>query len=90
MRAMEESDMRHDKPQLMHWHDLVRNEGEITRLKHFCGVIFHESLGLDMKVVEHFIRAPAANESNDAGINVCREKGICTSCTETAYRNIRW
>ena len=50
---------------------LVGVKGEVTLLSHASGKVVHDGLGLDMEVSEHFVRAPAANESNDVGINLC-------------------
>ena len=55
---------------LVHGHDLIRNEGEITRVEHSCGVILHEFFRLDMKITEHFVGSPAPNETDDASVNV--------------------
>lgn len=55
------SKCKYREKQLVHWHYLVRDKGEIARLKHFSGVIFHERFGLYMEITEHFIGAPATD-----------------------------
>jgi hypothetical protein len=55
---------------------LSRDEGVLAAVDHFLGqATTHDGLGLEVEVLEHFIRAPAANEANAIRVNKGAEKG---------------
>ena len=51
----------------------------VTPMEHEPGEVAHDRLGLKVEVPEHFIRAPAANESDDVGINSGEKEGHGTT-----------
>jgi hypothetical protein len=51
------------------WNKVVWNESVGPRGQHTLGVISHEGVGLDMKVSEHFVRAPPADEADHVRVN---------------------
>ena len=50
-------------------------EGEAATFKHLAGEVVHDGLGLDVKVAEHFIRMPAADEADGVMVDLGTEKG---------------
>jgi hypothetical protein len=61
---------------------LAGKEIVVTALEHEAGELSHDRLGLEVKVLEHFIRMPAANEADDVGVNMSEEKGHSPTGTE--------
>jgi len=48
-------------------------------LEHKAGEVAHDRLGLKMQVTEHLIRAPAADQADNVGVDVGKEKGHGTT-----------
>ena len=63
----------------MLWDQVVGYKCVGSGRQHASGVILHERVCLDMKVPEHFIRTPTADEADDVGVNLCQEEGCCAS-----------
>ena len=58
--------------------------------KHLLRVVPHEGVGLNMQVSKHFVRSPSADESDDVGVHLGKEKCRCTRCSETSCRYFVW
>ncbi len=70
--------------------ELVGDEGACTGHQHMPGVVVHQGIGQNMKVTEHFIRTPSADEVNDIRVNLCKQEGCCPCRTKTPSGNVRW
>ena len=51
---------------------LIWDKGIVARSQHAPSVILHEGVRLDMQVSQHFVRAPAPNEADDVGVDLCK------------------
>ena len=49
---------------------LVRDEGEFAIGDHHSCKVLHDGCSLDMKIPEHFVAAPTANELDFVRVNV--------------------
>jgi hypothetical protein len=67
---------------------LARNKGVVTALEHEKYKVLHDGLSLEMKVAEHFIRAPAANKADDVRIHSGEEEGHSPAHLERAGSDI--
>jgi hypothetical protein len=54
---------------------LTGYEVERASLKHGAGEVAHEGTCLEMKVAEHYIRAPTTNKLNNTVVNTAIEQG---------------
>lgn len=52
----------------MHRHELVGRKG-VVRIQHLVSKIAHEGFSCKVKVTEHFVRPPAAKESDDVSVH---------------------
>ena len=41
-----------------------------------------------MKITEHLVGPPSANEPDDVGVYVCKQEGVGARCAQTPGRNI--
>ena len=55
------------------WDDLVGEHGEVATSDHEGGQVHHKGVSLEMEVLQHFIRVPAANKFDDVSVNVATE-----------------
>ena len=53
---------------LMTWDELPWDEG-VVRLEHAAGEVSGDRFGLDVKIAEHSIRAPASQELDHVGVD---------------------
>jgi hypothetical protein len=60
---------------------LIRQQAEISRGEHAASEGTHKGVGLQMKIVKHFVGAPATDKMNDVGINPSAKKGHSTAST---------
>ena len=70
------------------WNKVVRNERISPSRKHTLGVIMHKRVSLDVEVPEHFVRAPAADEADDVGVDAGQEECRRASGAKTARRDL--
>ena len=63
-------------------------EDKGSMVKHALGEVTHDRLGLDMKIAEHFVRAPAADETDDIGVDLGAKESHSACSSEAAGRNI--
>ena len=64
----------------------VKREGPVE--KHSGRKIAHDRFCLDVKVSEHLVRAPAAQELNDVCVNLGTEESHGARCAERSSRNV--
>ena len=57
-------------------------------MKHAAGETSQDWANLSMKVAEHFVRAPAPNETDDVGVYTCAEEGVGARGAEATGRYI--
>lgn len=67
---------------------LVGDKGKISTGEHAGRKMTHEGLGLDVKIAQHFIGAPAAEKANAVGVNVGTEECHGTGSTQGACRDV--
>jgi hypothetical protein len=58
---------------LEEWNGLVGEQSERPADKHAACKIPHDGFGLDVQVTEHFVAAPATEETDDVGVNLCTQ-----------------
>jgi len=70
------------------WNKVIGNERIRPSRKHTLGVIAHKRVSLDVEVPEHFVRAPAADEADDVGVDAGQEECRRASGAKTARRDL--
>ncbi len=71
----------------MHRHELVGRKG-VVRIQHLVSKIAHEGFSCKVKVTEHFVRPPAAKESDDVSVHFGYEERHGTTSAEGAGRDL--
>jgi hypothetical protein len=71
----------------VHWNGAVGEQVELG-VQHPGGKPSHDRFGLDMEVPEHFIGAPATDESDNVSVDLGAKEGHCASRTEGAGTDI--
>jgi len=69
---------------------VVRVKREVASRQHAGGEISHDRLGLEMKVAQHFIAAPAAEEADHVGVDMGAEEGHSAGGSKGAGGDICW
>ena len=67
---------------------MVGNEREGSTGEHFASEVFHDRLGLEVEVSEHFVGPPTPEKANDVGIDLGTEKGIRAGGAEASCGDI--
>ena len=67
---------------------LTGKKGVDATLEHAAGEVAHNGLGLEVKVAEHFIGPPAANQADDIGVNLCKKESHRVPSTEGLGRDV--
>jgi hypothetical protein len=76
------------RKRLVHWNGTVGKQGELS-LQHSGGETSHDRFGLDMEVTQHFIGAPATDETDDISVDLSAKEGHGASRTKRASTDIR-
>jgi hypothetical protein len=66
---------------LVHWNGTIWKQGELS-LQHSRRKTSHDRFGLDMKVAQHLIGAPATDEPYDVSVDFGAEEGHSSSCPQ--------
>ena len=72
----------------MHGNGAVGKQREFSS-EHSGSETAHDRLGLDMKVAQHLVGAPAADKTDDVGIDLGAKKGHGASRTKGAGTDVR-
>lgn len=67
----------------MHRHQLVGGDG-VVGVEHALGEAAHDGFSCKMKVAEHLVRSPAAEEPDDVGVDFGDEEGHGAASSEGA------
>ena len=73
---------------LQEGHIVIGKQGEVATLKHAGCKISHDRFGLDMKVAQHLVGPPAADELDAASVNVCTKEGHGPRGSQGASRHV--
>lgn len=71
----------------MHRHELVGRHG-VVGVEHALGEVAHDRFGCQVKVAEHLIRAPSAEEPDDVCVDFGDQEGHGATGSEGAGRNL--